>query len=310
MEDLQRNLEKELTAASLSKSQRPYKRWTLLFVGDHGKTIAINRFKGLLFVWLFLVVSALSASAVLYALYRQSERENVVMNGTVGDLQRQIKEIRNEKDILMARLVVTEAELGRHRAKDSRVADKATVAAEPKRLAPAKAEAAAVSAGSDTAAAADNAGSEKDDAEQAAPAETENSATAPRSNETAGSVAVEDLKVTYESNGNAFKARFTLRSTRPATDPIAGYTAVVLKSDGMKPQEWITLPTVTLEAGRPVGLKRGQYFSIARFKTVRFRTVSPADPSRYDTAEVFVFDAQNELIFEKSFPIGIDREQR
>ena len=304
MEDLQRNLEKELAAASLPKLQREKKRWTLLFVGDHGKTIAVNRFRGLLFVWLFLVLSAIFAAVVLYYLYLQSERKNRMLDSAVQNLQRQVGEIRNEKDLLTARLVVTESALKKHQTKGQKDHNKDPVEAVSQR--PAKAS--VVSTAREAANPVASAKLEKAEAEHQEPPKIEKPSSSPPADEASGIVKVEDVKVSYELNSKTFRAQFTLRNTRTQSEPIAGYTAVVLKNNETQPGEWITLPTVILESGKPAGHKRGQYFSIARFKTVKFKTVDDSDPAQYNTANVFVFDSNKELIFEEAFPVTIERE--
>ena len=119
-------------------------------------------------------------------------------------------------------------------------------------------------------------------------------------------VAVEDFKVTYEPGRQTCRAIFTLRNV--STDPkqISGYTAVVLKNDQLPQEQWLTMPNVTLRAGKPGGAKRGQYFSIARFKKVYFVSTHQTDPVRFDRAVVFVFNQQKKLILEKEFLLQIE----
>jgi hypothetical protein len=118
-------------------------------------------------------------------------------------------------------------------------------------------------------------------------------------------VSVEDLKVTYELNSKTYRIRFKLRNTGDNSQPISGYTAVVLKDQGVGPDKGLTFPTIKLASGKPVGPKRGQYFSISRFKTVKFKAVYHSDPKQYNMATIFAFDPSKNLILEKDIPIKV-----
>jgi len=59
------------------------------------------------------------------------------------------------------------------------------------------------------------------------------------------------------------------------------------------------VPTAALKDGVPSEYKKGQYFSIAHFKPVKFRIKNQADPDFFKKASIFIFNEQAQLIFEE-----------
>lgn len=297
MENIQRDLEKELAAVSLPKASRKPKRWTLMFVGDHGKVFSIKRFKGLAILWISLLLVSISIAAGLYYLYQNTHQANKKLSVSLENSQQVLISLRNEKDILMARLVVTESKLAALQAKVEKrqaeaVSDNSVAGPSPVE----KKQAVTVVKKSPPPSAKRK--------EQGV--DTKGVAVSTVATPVSTSVAIEDFEVYYESETRTYRAQFKLKNINSNATPISGYTAVILKDDALSQVQWITLPTIKLVAGKPFGYKRGQYFSIVRFKTVKFKTISPSDPKQFDKATVFVFDAQKKLLLEKDFQIRID----
>jgi len=298
MENIQRDLEKKLASVSLQKTFRKPKRWTLMFVGDHGKVFSIKRFKGLAFLWISSLFVSIFIAAGLYYLYQNMYQAHKKLGVSLENSQRVLISLRNEKDLLMARLVVAEfklaalqAEAGKRQAEavsdnsvagPSPVEKKQGVTAVKKSPRPPPVEQE----------------KQRSDTEKVTVSTVE----------TPGSinVAVEDFKMYYEPDTRIYRAQYKLKNIDSNSTPIAGYTAVVLKDDALSQDKWITLPTIKLVAGKPFGYKRGQYFSISRFKIVKFKKKNSSNPKQFDTATVFVFDAQKRLLLEKDFQVRID----
>ena len=66
MEDIQRNLEKEIAALHAPKPTRKNKRWTLMFVGDHGEIISVGRFKLMAISLVFVMIIVIASAVCLY----------------------------------------------------------------------------------------------------------------------------------------------------------------------------------------------------------------------------------------------------
>jgi len=304
MENTQRDLEKELARLSSPKPSRKKKRWTLVFIGDHGKTLSIKGYKGYAYLIMLTLFVAVLSSVVFYYLYRENERVKKKLERDLNIVRDQIISIRKEKDVLMARLVVAESNLktlardkeGKPAQNVSRkVADSPPPQAKPEKPPPV--------------------------AELVKPPQhikepppeksiqkkaEEKKAEAPVQPDPAPPVSIEKLQVFYELNSKTYRAQFILRNTNYDSDPISGYTAVVLKNHTMGPDEGLTLPRLKLVSGKPAGNRRGQYFAIARFKMVKFKMVHHSDPKQYDTARIFVFDADKNLLLEQNFPIRLE----
>lgn len=295
MENIQRDLAKEIAALQSSKPTRKNKRWTLLFVGDQGKVVTIRWFRGVVTLWVSVLVLAVIASGILYYLYRHSRNNNVSLRRSLDNTQQQIVGLRSDKEVLMAQLVMAETDMERLRARMSpKSIEKAPgnqqedrAKKEPpsnRQVIPQTAAAVPWPEGKSLPGAppADPATQEKD-----------------------LKVSIEELNVSHEAASDTFRAQFILRNTGPDSNLVSGYTAVILKKLNTQPDNWLTLPTLKLAEGVPAGDKKGQYFSIARFKTVRFMVKSKMDPRQFNTATVYVFDENKDLLLEKNFSLNI-----
>jgi len=98
-------------------------------------------------------------------------------------------------------------------------------------------------------------------------------------------------------------AQFDIRNISKATGDVSGRIFIVLKPDNDFEEQWLVVPESTIKNGIPSDYKKGQYFSIANFKSVKFRIKHPGDPEFYKKACVFVFNEQADLIFEKLIDI-------
>ncbi|MEW6671399.1 MAG: hypothetical protein AB1427_06820 [Thermodesulfobacteriota bacterium] len=291
MENIQRNLAKEIAALQSSKPSRKNRHWTLLFVGDHGKVVTIRWFRWIITLWAFLLGTAVVVSGAFYFLYHHNRNETVGLQRSMDQMQQQLARLRNDKEVLMTRLVVAETEMEKLRGKmGPKQGEKATGdrqdARSKKELRP--------------------------DSQIAQPAEAAVSKpegspppNVPVAQESVLKVSIEEFNVSHETASDTFRAQFVLRNSGPDLNPVSGYTAVILKKLNAQPDKWLTLPTLRLAAGVPTGNKRGQYFSIARFKTVRFMVKSKMEPDQFDSATVYVFDANGNLLIEKDFSINI-----
>ncbi|MDF1591404.1 MAG: hypothetical protein P1P89_07825 [Desulfobacterales bacterium] len=295
MENIQRDLAKEIAALQSPKPARKNKRWTLLFVGDHGEVVTIRWFRWIVMVWVFFLVLAAIISGILYYLYRQTRNENVNLERSLDTIQQQIVGLRSDKEVLMARLVVAETDMERllarqgpkqvEKAPGDRPEDRAkkeprsNIQGAQKREAAGLGQEGKLLAGTPPA----DAVAQKKELK----------------------VSVEEFNVFHDEASSTFRAQFILRNAGQDSNMVSGYTAVILKKPDTQPDNWLTLPTLKLDAGVPAGDKKGQYFSIARFKTVRFMVKSKMDPRQFNTATVYVFDENKDLLLEKNFSINI-----
>ena len=94
---------------SNSKTSKRARQWTLLIISNRGKSITIKWFKTLVITTVSVLVLAIAASALLGFLYKNSIKSNKNLLVDLKNLKHKIISLEHEKDILMARLILTES---------------------------------------------------------------------------------------------------------------------------------------------------------------------------------------------------------
>jgi len=112
-------------------------------------------------------------------------------------------------------------------------------------------------------------------------------------------VDLEKFTVIKDGETGDLLVQFDIRKISKATGDVSGRIFIVLKPDNDFEEQWLVVPEAAIKNGIPSEYKKGQYFSIANFKSVKFRIKHPGDPEFYKKACVFVFNEQADLIFEK-----------
>ena len=280
---------------NLKKTQRPGadRRWTLLFIGDHGNVITLKHFKAIMIGIGSLFVLAVVFAAVLFFQNQGILERNKDLKKRFADSEKQIEKLRHEKEILMARLVRAEAKTKESLAEAPQIPQKMKdplpvtsapkVASKPKPVKTAK----------------KNPPVPKAAPPEPVPTETEEA-------EPTISVAVENFKVSRESGNKNLNAQFKIKNTSKGTPPLkaAGRIVVVLKGEDLSIDQWLVMPSVGLAGDRPSG-KRGRSFSIQRFYTLNFASKAPDYSDQFETATVYVFTKTGELLLEQDFSVKL-----
>jgi len=280
MEELQMSLEKELNERSRPKPSKRTRRWTLLFIGEHGKIIPVTGVKPILILSALVLFFAVTAATSLYFINKEKVKENRQLIDALTVSRRQVKALKHEKDILTARLVLTEPET-----------EKAQGEITEKR--PDESSKTADDAGTSTASV------------QPEEASVNVALDVPAQEVQSGRVEVDRFKTSLEPYSNTLNVEFALKKIGPDSDSISGYAFVVLKDTESNQDQWLVFPSVGLISGKPSPINRGQYFSIARFKWMKFEINNLADIRRYEYATVFVFASEGTLLMKKDFPISM-----
>ena len=87
----------------------PGKRWTLLFIGNHGRTITLKRFKGMVILACLVLCVSIAITVGLLYLSLNIRSDKIQLESDLKDLKAQIKALRYEKDVLMTKLVLAES---------------------------------------------------------------------------------------------------------------------------------------------------------------------------------------------------------
>lgn len=250
------------------RTTKAERRWTLLFMGDRGKTITFHRFKSLVMLALLILLASAAVSGWFWHLYDNARIENRILNKKVENLKQALASVRNEKDILTARLVVAESKAEQTIAKV--IAERPLKP--PVKRAPKPSQAV-----------------QKSVVDKPEPVM---------------SIVAENFLVFYEPDVNTLSVQYKIRNTGSKEQPVSGRSVVILKDGDENPKKWLVLPWVPLKSGKPVGDK-GRSFSIYNFKTMRFKANDQTGPDQFKTALVYVFTTDGTLLLEQEYPVGI-----
>lgn len=267
------------------------RRWTLLFIGDHGNAITLKHFKAIVIVIGSLFFLAVVFAAVLFFQNQETLKQNKDLQKRFTDSGKQIEKLRHEKEILMARLVRAEAKTKEHIGAERQIPKKTEVEKTPAPAPPVAPKPKPVKAVE-----------EKPAAPQAAPPKPAPAATDEA--EPVVSVAVENFKVSRESGTKNLNTQFKIKNTSSAPQLVAGRVVVVLKGDDLQVDQWLVMPAVGLAIDRPSG-KRGKSFSIRRFRTMNLTSRAPNYSDQFQTAAVYVFTKTGELLLEQEFSVEL-----
>ena len=275
------------------KSKRPGRdrRWTLLFIGDHGNVITLKWFKSIVLAAGVLFFVAIGAVAVLIFMNKAMLDENQGFRNRIENFQNKIEMLRHEKEILMARLVLAESKVKENAPKSQpsqaelNTDDQIT----PESQTALKIETVEVN--------------------KKMPSVPETTPPQPASLESRDaepvfSVAVENFKVSRVSGSANVNAEFRIKNTSPESQKVSGHAVVVLKGNDLPKHKWLVIPAVDLVGERPSG-KRGKRFSIQRFRTMRFTSGTTGDSGEFQTAAVYIFLKTGELVLQQDFPVKL-----
>ena len=277
------------TQQAKSRRSKPDRRWTLLFIGDHGRVITLKRFKGIVFFTGLVFVFSVAAIVLLYWYNQSINRKNEKLESSLDLFQKRIQTLRHEKEILMARLVLAESRVKESIDNPSDIETPKPWLAE-KQNEPSQKKSTVVAA-----------------KQKKTPAVTPsvNSQPVAEPADINLSVNIEDFNILKLSDPRKIKIQFKIKNTSPNSQRVSGHAIVVLKGDDLKPKMWLSVPPMGLVDGKPTGKQRGGSFSINYFRTMRFTTNSPQSPLDYNKAAVYVYTGKGQLLLEEEFPAEI-----
>lgn len=299
MEKILRRLEKGLSTLSFLKSKRKDQRWMLFFVGDYGETISLGEFKRLAIIFISVMLIIIVTMSFLFLLYRSKIKENKKLKNALAASQKAASELQDEKDLLMIRLVLAEKKFN---GGPGEIQEK--TAEKPPETSPPKKDAIEIKPKAVPTKPAEVLAQTKPEIQP--PTVTTDSPGGSVEAEEQPVVGVEDLSIRNEADNKTLKVQFILRKIDLNLEKVAGYAYVVLKHDDVDPEQWFSLPTVPLASGKPSPANKGQYFSISRFKLMKFEKNYPETLFSFNNAMIFVFSKQGEILVEAEFPIEIE----
>lgn len=284
MENLQRELEKEIASYSPPKAARKSRRWKLLLVGEHGEIVSVSKFKSLAaFVVILLLVSLILCGFLVFLMKDTHEKSHRLQTKLTLS-EESLESMAREKDLLTARLIVAESKISELADLKSDDGKNKSAIKEKKEPLP------------DKSASADKRVPDK---------KTERAAVTPEKG-TNVSVAVADYSISKSGSSGIVKVNFIVKNTSEKPGAISGRIFSVLKPDPLSTDGWIVLPRSGLSDKRPSDPKRGQFFSITRYKTVRFSYGNNIDLDGFTVNTIYIYSSSGELMLEQSFPLRVD----
>lgn len=272
-----------------AKRPKADKRWTLLFIGNRGRTITLKRFKGMVLLTLSVLCISIAAAGGLLFLSLHIRQEKAELEVMMNDLKDQIKNLRYEKDVLMTRLVLAESRSkeGPTNVQEKQEESDSAVEAEidSRKQEPFGAEKVSRTA-------------------PPAPEQSEPEEVAGQSGSEL-SVALENFQISPQPDENLLRFQFKIKNISANSQRVSGYTVVVLKGDQLSQEKWMAVPPMPLVDGKPTGRQKGYSFGINYFKTMRFASNYPKFPDAYQVATVYVFTHRGELLLEEDFPVKL-----
>ncbi|MBU1196045.1 MAG: hypothetical protein KKE62_00280 [Proteobacteria bacterium] len=292
MEDISRELEREI-ALTKPKPHKQDRKTQILIVDDFGKMKSGEYLKQLV-IYLSIGSAVCFVIAILFFfLYMGLSRDSGHVKTRLGIAEKKLEELTREKEVLMARLVIQGKTPGvlpdtqnSEPVADIKKSEKKPAVPEKQITLPAKTV--KPEENTVTVPLTDPQG-KPDEAALKVPAKKK--------------VSIEKFTVTRDHGNGDLLVRFDIRNTSLAPGDVSGRIFTVLKPESEDDSQWLVVPTSSLKDGIPFEHRKGQYFSIAHFKPVKFRIKNQADPQFFKKASIFIFDTQGELMFHKLIDI-------
>jgi len=274
MENLPKDIGKNLTKPPQMKFAKREKRWTFLLVGNSGKVLSFNNVQGWTIASAFVLAICITLAIILFFLYRSAVDKNESLLKALTGAREQIAPLKNNKDILTARLVMAESKIEALQGKEEEQAERST----------------------------------EDSIDVNADSQKEPSGSSFKGQaEKTRSVQIEQFHVLYDQDAGDMRIEFKLTNILQDSQSVSGFIFVVFKEDTTTQGDWLALPDVTLVSGKPSRINKGRYFVISRFTIIRFTTKIEFNPELFKRATVYVFAREGELLLEREFPVEIER---
>lgn len=220
---------------------------------------------------ILFLTAVTAAAAGFFFLYNRSEDRNTKLQKALMDSEQRAIPLRNEKDVLMARLVVAEAqiEMLHSRNRSSKGEDAGGVL---------------------------TGGPPPDE-------KARKSSVEPEKRER---VAIEKVKIFYDPGAGTMETEFRLTNILGTGEPVSGFIFVVFRKAEASDDGTIVMPAVRLISGKPADVHRGRRFLISRFNVIRFKTAVRSNPADFQHVTVLVYAKSEELMLSEDFPFRIE----
>ncbi|NWH06003.1 hypothetical protein [Desulfobacter latus] len=233
-----------------------------------------------------------------YRLYFKTNNQNFQLKRSQGVLKKEVDRLTSEKEMLMARLVVTgnAAELDAL-TRDGKIGKNPLKKEKPSKSADAT---------SDSKVANKHVGlDDKNSAPSRSRSIDDLDTPAGQLPDTLSDLSIGSFSISPGRNAREIVVRFNIKNTTQDAREVSGRIFCVLKPKGATPDKWVVLPKSSIiKSGVPGPYKKGHYFSISNFKPIQLTITASTLPREFSAASVFVFDETEKLLLRTTFDIG------
>ncbi|HSV92571.1 MAG TPA: hypothetical protein VLH81_05825 [Desulfobacterales bacterium] len=250
------------------------RRWTVLFIGDHGKVIPFKRVKTVAILVAAAMATAVAAVAVLAWVNHGLHARGRDQLQRLESARTENEQLRRERELLTAQVVVLE----------SRMRETASGPAAP---------------------------SERRATPEPPPVEAAQTPEPPAADpppvfrppvDPGEGVAVEGFRLTPRADG-LMELRYKLTALAQPRTPLAGHVIVVLSAEDIEPERWLSLPRVELVRGRPTGRQKGYTFAISHNKEFVQSVAAPRPMAAFTRAVLYVFSSDGRLLLARDYSV-------
>jgi hypothetical protein len=111
-------------------------------------------------------------------------------------------------------------------------------------------------------------------------------------------LSIEDFRSRFDETKKLFRYSFLLKNKDSKNTTVSGYIFVILKSEGLAPEQWLSYPHTILVNGVPQNFRDGDPFSITKHKTIA-KDISIQYV--YDYLSIIVCSHDGKIILENKF---------
>ena len=252
------------------------RRWTVLFIGEHGKVIPFKRVKTVAILVAAAMATAVAAVAVLAWVNQGLHASGRDQRQRLESARAENEQLRRERDLLTAQVVVLESRVRETASESGASAERRPVAPPSLPVAP--------------------------------PAEPEAPRAAAQPPEhrppidLGEGVAVDGFRLTPKADGS-IDLRYRLTALAQPRTPLAGHVIVVLSAEDIEPERWLSLPRVELVRGRPTGRQKGYTFAISHNKEFAQSAAAPRPLPDFTRAVLYVFGSDGRLLLARDYSV-------
>ena len=298
MEDISRELEKEIESYSSPVRNKRKTETRYIAVDDFGGMKSADWIKTALLSLSVLCLVLLAATVLFYKLYANYKIENTRLQENLNLAETKVKDSIKEKEYLMAKLVISDNNLVKPVEEEKEIDNdvKKVIESKVAKVVKKRQKPATMATPPDAA--------PKQTSPEPAKVESSEIESTP---ENIKNVGVERFMIVKDDITGDLLINFRVINILSGKGDASGRVFVLLSSKDGSEVNRIVVPTVSLKDNIPVVPRRGQYFSIAHFKTVKFKIPNIPNPELFDKATVFVFGKGNVLILNEEINISIDK---